>query len=80
MRAGPATNLPFEQWPEVLGSERLTGGDPRPADAPLLGDRDGPGELSAARCPPSSQGDVEGFKGGGPGAGGMIRGEAIGRR
>jgi DNA replication protein DnaC len=25
MRAGPATNLPFEQWPEVLGSERLTG-------------------------------------------------------
>ena len=28
------TNLPFEQWTEVLGSERLTGRHPGPPDPP----------------------------------------------
>src|SRR5271157_422689 len=62
------------------GQRAADGGDPRPADAPLLGDRDGGGELPAARRTPSSQEPVEGDQGGGSGGGGMTRGEAVGRR
>ena len=64
----------------LLEPDRADGGDPRPADTPLLGDRDGGGELPAARRTPSSQGRIEGDQGGGSGVGGVTRGEAVGRR
>ena len=34
------TNLPFESWTEVLGSERLHRGEPRPAHPPMPDHRD----------------------------------------
>ena len=43
------TNLPFESWTEVLGSERLTGSHARPAHAPLPDHRDQGRELPAPR-------------------------------
>ncbi len=59
------TNLPFEQWPEVLGSERLTGRGPGPADAPLPDHRDGRRELPAEGRQASPHAGHRGRTGGG---------------
>jgi DNA replication protein DnaC len=52
------TNLPFENWTEVLGSERLTGGGSRAPDASMPYCRNQGRELSPPRCqtPPTRQG------------------------
>ena len=59
------TNLPFEQWSEVLGSERLTGVTLDRLMLRCSVIEVGGGELPAARRTPSSQGRTEGDRGGG---------------
>ena len=50
------SNLPFENWTEVLGSERLTGAGVGPSDAPLSDHRDQGRKLpSAGRQTPAAE-------------------------
>ena len=48
------TNLPFEEWTEVLGERAADGRDAGPPDASLHHGRDGEGELPAERCAAAS--------------------------
>ena len=53
------TNLPFDEWTEVFGSERLTGGSPRPPHPPRQHPRDEWRELQAQPEPQASNPDGE---------------------